>query len=267
MENLLTGDFTTVAIGAALEAGEQLKRGFGTQFGISSKEGSQNLVTDYDYLSQELILKRIRKYFPSHQFLAEEGAFESVNHAEPLWIVDPLDGTVNFARSIPIFAISIAVSISKEIVTGIVYQPLSNELFVAQKGRGAFLNGKQLRISATSKLEEAFIATGFPYNVTSDPLHCIESFDHMARKGVSLRRLGAAAIDLAYVAAGRFDGFWEVGLHPWDMAAGKLLVEEAGGRVSSYGGSPHQIFGYFPLIATNGYLHNQLVDTLKETIA
>lgn len=212
-----------------------------------------------------MILKRIRSHFPTHQFLAEEGSFEDINHREVLWIVDPLDGTVNFVHSIPIFGISIAVSIAKEIVAGVIYQPLSNELFVAQKKGGAFLNGQLLRISRIKELDDAFIATGFPYNVAKNPLHCIESFDFMARKGVSLRRLGAAAIDLAYVAAGRFDGFWEVGLHPWDMAAGKLLVEEAGGRVSLYDGSPHQIFGYFPLIATNGHLHNQLIETLKET--
>ncbi len=266
MEKILTGDFTTTAIGAALEAGEHLKKGFGTHFGISSKEGKQNLVTDYDYLCQDLIIKRIRHHFPSHHVLAEENPDMDVSHKEVTWIVDPLDGTVNFAKSIPFFAVSIAVSIAGEIVVGVVYNPLSAELFVAQKGKGALLNGQLLSVSKIKQFEEAFVATGFPYNVARNPLHCIDCFAHMAKLGVPLRRLGAAALDLAYVAAGRFDAFWEVGLHPWDMAAGKLLIEEAGGQVSDYEGAPHRVFGYLPLVATNGHLHDQLLDTIKETM-
>jgi myo-inositol-1(or 4)-monophosphatase len=248
MEKILTGDVAAVAIGAALEAGECLKRGFGTQFGIFSKEEKQNLVTDYDYLSQELILKHIRRYFPSHQILAEEDPQVDLTDQEVLWIVDPLDGTVNFAKSIPFFAVSIAVAVRGEIIVGVVYNPLGNELFVAQRGGGALLNGQFLAVSKVNQLEEAFVATGFPYNVSLNPLRCIDSFTHMAKLGIPLRRLGAAALDLSYVAAGRFDAFWEVGLYPWDMAAGK----------------PHQIFGYLPLVATNGHLHEDLIQTLQE---
>lgn len=256
-------EFLVVAIEAALEAGELLKKGFGTHFGIFLKEGKRNLVTDYDRLSQEMILKKLRSHFPTHYFLAEEDPKAKINTREVVWLIDPLDGTVNFAHSIPFFAVSIAVAVHGEIVAGVVYHPLGNELFTASKGNGAHLNGLPLTVSKTKKLQEGLLATGFPYNVDENPLHCIEQFSEMARLGIPIRRLGVAALDLSYVAAGRFDGFWEVGLHPWDMAAGKLLVEEAGGRVSHFDGSPHRIFGYFPTVATNGHLHAQLIEKLK----
>ena len=154
------------------------------------------------------------------------------------WIIDPLDGTVNFARNIPVFSVSIAAAIDQKIVCGVVYQPITQELFIAEKDKGAYLNGKQLFVSKVAQFDEALMSTGFPYNVDKNPLHCVEKFAQMQVKGVPIRRLGSAAIDLAYVAAGRYDVFWEVGLHPWDMAAGKLLVEEAGGTVSSLGWFP-----------------------------
>jgi len=254
---------TEVATQAAKEAGELLARGLGTNFAMTTKEGRQNLVTEYDLASQKLIIETIKKTFPDHHFLAEE---EDV-HAHPsdqiLWIIDPLDGTVNFAHGIPFFAVSIAAFMEKEIVCGVVYNPMIDELFVAEKGRGSTLNGNQLQVTKIDQFDKALLATGFPYNAFENPIHCIDRFGKMVAMGNAIRRIGVAALDLAYVAAGRFDGFWECSLHPWDMAAGKLLVEEAGGKVSHYDGSPHPIFAHVPILATNGYLHEQMVEILK----
>lgn len=255
---------TQAAVHAALEAGKLLLSGFGTRYSISSKEGNQNLVTEYDFQSQELIISYLKKQFPDHQFVGEEDKeSQELDPSKITWIIDPLDGTVNFARSIPVFSTSIAAALGTDILTGVVYYPSMDELFVAEKNQGAYLNGKQIFVSDRDRLDRAFMATGFPYDVDKDPLNCIETFTKIAKKGIPIRRLGSAAIDLSYVAAGRFDAFWEVGLHPWDLAAGKLLVEEAGGKVSHYDGSAHRLYGYFPALATNGHLHQKMVDILK----
>jgi myo-inositol-1(or 4)-monophosphatase len=252
-------ELSAIALQAAQQAGALLRSGFGTSFEISSKEGRHNLVTEYDRSSEQLIIETIRSHFPTHAFLAEESGETKKGGSPVVWIIDPLDGTVNFAHGIPIFSISIAAAIGAEVVCGIVYQPLSQELFSAEKGQGAFLKGKQLRVSTANSLEESLLSTGFPYNVEENPLQCVEKFAEMQLKGIPIRRLGSAALDLAYVAAGRFDGFWEVGLHPWDMAAGKLLVEEAGGTVTHWNGSLHTLFGYQTIVATNGRLHQEIV--------
>ncbi|HSX04092.1 MAG TPA: inositol monophosphatase family protein [Rhabdochlamydiaceae bacterium] len=256
---------TFAAVEAALKAGELLLSGFGTDYKISSKSGNQNLVTEYDLASQNLIVSTLKKQFPDHQFLGEEDKIESkLDNSKIVWIIDPLDGTVNFARSIPIFCVSIAAALGKEILTGVVYYPSMNELFVAEKNQGAYLNGKRIAVSQRDRFDISFMATGFPYDVDKDPLKCVERFASIVKKGIPIRRLGSAAIDLSYVACGRFDTFWEVGLHPWDLAAGKLLIEEAGGKVSHYDGREHQLYGYFPTLATNGHLHQKMVDLLKQ---
>lgn len=259
-----TSDFTFIAIQAALSAGQLLRQGFDTKFAIESKRGKQNLVTEYDKRSENHIVDTISKSFPTHAILAEEGGKIRTNKDSFVWIIDPLDGTVNFARSIPVFSISIALVKEKEVISGVVYQPMTNELFIAERGKGAFLNGKPLAVSKIARFEKALMATGFPYNVDQNPLHCIEKFTQIQAKGVPIRRLGSAALDLAYIAAGRFDVFWEVGLHPWDIAAGKLLVEEAKGTVTQWDGSPHPIFGYQTLLATNGFLHQKMVNHLNK---
>lgn len=260
-------DFTLVASLAALQAGDLLKKGFGTHFQIKNKEGKHNLVTEYDTASQDLIIGFIRKHFPSHHFLAEEEmTLDTISSTEITWIIDPLDGTVNFAHGIPQFAISIAAALGKEILSGVIFLPMTQELFIAEKGRGAYLNGTPITVSSVKELEAAFVATGFPYDAHLNPLHCIDRFDKMVRLGLPIRRIGSAAMDLAYLAAGRFDAFWEVGLHPWDMAAGKLLVEEAGGKISHYDGSIHQVYGYLNLVATNSHLHPAMVQLLKEDL-
>lgn len=251
-----------VAIRAALEAGSILLRGFGTLFEISSKPGKHNLVTEYDKLSEKTIISTILKEFPDHSFLAEESGSIS-SHGIVTWIIDPLDGTVNFAKTIPIFSVSIAACIDKQVVCGVVYQPITKELFFAEKGCGSFLNGTSLKVTKTASIQDAFLSTGFPYNVDQDPLHCIETFSSIAKLGSPIRRLGSAAIDLSYVAAARFDAFWEVVLEPWDLAAGMLLIEEAGGKVTRYDGSPIDPLIRGPVIATNTHLHPDMLKRLQ----
>jgi myo-inositol-1(or 4)-monophosphatase len=245
---------------AALHAGAILKQGFGTSFEITSKEGHHNLVTTYDKLAESAIINFLAKKFPSHGFLGEESG--NTKSGDILWIIDPLDGTVNFAHNVPVFSVSIAACYQNQILVGAVYQPMTDELFLAEKGKGSFLNGKPLKVSSQTKLTEAYLATGFPYNVQENPLHCIETFNRLTRKGIPIRRLGSAAIDLSYVAAGRFDGYWEVSLQPWDLAAGLLIVQEAGGEVTRYDGSACNILEAGPVLATNRHLHKQIKEVL-----
>ena len=260
-----SSELLNLAIIAALEAGGLLERGFGTLFEISSKPGKHNLVTEYDKLSEKTIIETISKKFPSHSFLAEESGASSPG-GSVTWIIDPLDGTVNFAKTIPIFCVSIAACVNKEVICGVVYQPITKELFFAEKGKGAFLNGKKLQVTKTTSLEDAFLSTGFPYNVDKNPLHCIEAFASIARLGSPIRRLGSAAIDLSYVASGRFDAFWEVVLEPWDIAAGKLFIEEAGGLVTRYDGTPVDPFTRGPVIAANALIHKEISQRLMSQI-
>ncbi len=263
MPTPLPSEMTFVAIQAALSAGALLRKGFDTVFEIQLKEGKQNIVTEYDKASEKSIISSIFQHFPNHAILAEEGGDIHKGKSSITWIIDPLDGTVNFARNIPVFSISIAAAIDHQIVSGVVYQPITQELFIAEKGKGAYLNGKGICVSKTNEFESALMATGFPYNVDENPLCCIDRFVKIQTKGIPVRRLGSAAIDLCYVAAGRFDAFWEVGLNPWDMAAGKLLIEEAGGKVSHWDGSSHKIFCYDTLLASNGTLHQKMIEHLK----
>lgn len=268
MEKLMTSpaSLTLIAIQAALSAGELLARGFGTSFSMESKAGGrQNLVTEYDHAAEKLIIKFLQEKTPGCAFLAEESGSTPSPHADSsplLWIIDPLDGTVNFAHQIPFFSVSIAAVWEGEIVAGVAYQPLLHELFTATKGEGAFLNGKRLKTSKNSSPNHAIIATGFPTNVEDNPKHCIDTFTHMLRQGFPIRRLGSAVLDLAYIAAGRFDAFWEVSLQPWDIAAGRLIIEEAGGRVTNYAGQSFDPTQPSTLLATNGLLHPLMLEVL-----
>ncbi len=259
-----TSPLTVVAIQAALKAGEILRRGFQTHFQVTSKPGIHNLVTEYDNAAEKSIISTILQHYPSHSILAEESGEEHTKQgADVLWIIDPLDGTVNFAHQIPVFSVSIAVAVHQDVYIGVIYNPLLHELFVAEKAKGAYLNGERLRVSSVDQLIKAFMATGFPYNVNTNPMHCIDRFAEMQAKGIPIRRQGSAALDLAYVAAGRFDAFWELNLNAWDIAAGKLLVEEAGGKVTQYDGSKFSIFSDKMLLATNGHLHDLMIEHLS----
>jgi myo-inositol-1(or 4)-monophosphatase len=255
---------TLIGVEAALQAGDILKRGFGTELTITSKAGRHNLVTEYDLLSERSIIQFIRQNIPSSQFLAEESGNVGKKSSSILWIIDPLDGTVNFAHQIPVFAISIAAQKEGQTVSGVIYQPMSQELFVAEKGIGAFLNGRRIKVSDIKSLDKAFLSTGFPYNLFENPDACIDHFTDVLRAGIPIRRLGAAAIDLAYTAAGRFDGFFETSLAPWDCAAGELLIEEAGGKVTHWNGKKFDLFSKKPLLATNGRIHEPLTAILNK---
>lgn len=254
--------FTLTAIQAALEAGGILQKGFETSFQIDRKEGAHNLVTEYDKLSEETIIKAIKQIFPSHQFLAEESG-KGGKDSEVLWIIDPLDGTVNFAHNIPIFSVSIATMVKGEVVSGVVYHPMLQELFVAEKGRGAYRNGKRLTVAKESSIEKAILVTGFPYNIKENPENCIDHIAYFLSLGVPIRRLGSAALDLSYVAAGRFEGYFEASLQPWDVAAGQLIVEEAGGKVTDYKGNKRDVLDTKSMLASNGHLHSTLLHHLE----
>lgn len=249
-------------ISATHAAGRILADGFGSSFTINSKEGRHNLVTEYDLRCEALLREQLAAILPGSGFLGEEGGATNADAAAQ-WIVDPLDGTVNFAHGIPIFCVSVALQVDGTIVIGVIHHPLLNETFWAVRGEGAWLNGKRLQTSSTTSVHDSILVTGFPYNVQDNPERCIDQFSTVVRLGIPIRRLGSAALDLAYLAAGRFDGFWEVRLHPWDMAAGVLLVEEAGGMVTHYGGRSF-VLAHDSIVATNGHMHDELVHLLED---
>lgn len=256
-------EITNTAMQVALGAGKILLDGFGSDFKIDSKEGRNNLVTEYDKKSEKYIIDTISKAFPTHSFLAEEsGKSQNFHTDDIIWVVDPLDGTVNFAHNLPIFSVSIAAVKNNEILTGVVYHPILNELFVAEKGKGAFLNDKPISVSKNADLATSFLVTGFPYDPNTTHKKCICSFSDFIGMGIPVRRLGSAALDLAYVANGRFDGFWEIKLNPWDVAAGILLVREAGGKVTQYDGTEAGINDE-SLVATNSLIHNDITKVVN----
>jgi myo-inositol-1(or 4)-monophosphatase len=250
---------TLLAIDAALLAGEILRRGFGSHFSIEcKKEGLQNLVTEYDRLSEKTVIEYILHHHPSSHFLAEESGNSGKDSSETLWVIDPLDGTVNFAHGIPFFSVSIAAAQKKQVVSGVIYNPITRELFVSERGKGSFCNGKKIGVSKVSKLQDSYLASGFPYHVNKNPQQCIERTAEVLRIGCPIRLLGSAALDLAYTASGRFDGFFEVSLAPWDVAAGLLILEEAGGRVTHWDRKPFDLFANGNFLATNGLIHDSL---------
>lgn len=245
----------------AIEAGELLKKKFGKVRSINFK-GDINIVTEADCISQEFIRKSIKEKYPDHGILSEED-LEIKPRAPFRWIVDPLDGTTNFAHGLPIFAVSIAVEYENEIITGVVYNPVSKELFWAERGGGAFLGKKRIKVSETDSLSRSLLATGFPYDIREDPNNNLDHFSKFALKAQAIRRLGSAALDLCFVACGRFDGFWELKLFPWDVAAGILIVEEAGGKLSDFKGFPTDIYSR-EIVASNGKIHEEMIKVLNE---
>lgn len=246
----------------AKSAGEIIKNYFGKNFSIEYKSDVKNLVTQADKESEKTIIEFIKKKYPSHGIIAEESGEES-SSAEYLWVIDPLDGTSNFAHGLPIFSVSIGVVFKKEIIIGVVFDIMRDKLYFAEKGSGAFRGDVKLSVSKNSKIEESFLVTGFPYNISENPENAFEKFIAMTKVSRAVRRLGSAAIDFCYVAEGVFDGFWEVHLNPWDICAGKLLVEEAGGLVTDFFGNPIDIFNK-TILASNGIIHNKMIEILKE---
>jgi myo-inositol-1(or 4)-monophosphatase len=250
------------AVQTAREAGRVLAEKFGRALQVSHK-GEIDLVTEADLAAERLIVERIRSYHPRHSILAEEaGEVENIAGADPSfkWIVDPLDGTTNYAHGYPFFCVSIALEHEGRVVVGVVYDPLRDELFAAEQGAGVTLNGRRVRVSEVAELNRALVCTGFPYDVRGRERFA-RHFSAFILRAQSVRRDGAAALDLAYVACGRFEAFYEDGLRPWDVAAGKLLVEEAGGRVTRYDDTPLDIYRS-PLAASNGLVHEEVLRVL-----
>ena len=246
----------------ATQAGAtEILRFFQKSFTVSNKEGVNNLVTEADHASEKAILSVIQKKFPDHQILAEESG-KLVQDSTYKWIIDPIDGTVNFAQGIPLNCVSIGIEYEGEIILGAVYNPHLNEFFVAEKGKGATLNEKPIRVSDKSETIKSCLVTGFPYTYINEPNGPIEVFERFVRKGVSVRRLGSAAIDLCWVACGRLDGFFEQKLEPWDSAAGYLIVEEAGGRVTDFTGQKYSVYQH-KILATNGKIHEEMLEVIN----
>ena len=246
----------------ATQAGAaEIMRFFQQSFTVSNKEGVNNLVTEADHASEKAILSVIKRNFPDHQILAEESGALSQN-SEFKWVIDPIDGTVNFAQGIPLNCVSIGVEHKGDIVMAAVYNPHLNEFFFAEKGKGATLNDKPIRVSQKSVTLHSCLVTGFPYTYINESNGPLEVFERFVRKGVPVRRLGSAAIDLCWVACGRFDGFFEQKLEPWDSAAGFLIVEEAGGRVTDFKGDAFSIYQH-KVVATNGLIHAEMLDVIN----
>jgi myo-inositol-1(or 4)-monophosphatase len=253
--------YLETAVEIAREAGALLANYFERRVRFELT-GEFDLVTEADRASEKLVVERLRTHFPSHAILAEEGGGHE-SSSEYRWYVDPLDGTTNFAHGFPTFNVTLGLQRAGEAVAGVVYDPIRQEMFSAERGAGAYLNGKRIRVSTTRNLGESLASTGFPSRKRSHDVN-IHFYYQVAMASHGVRRTGSAAIDLAYVASGRLDFFWEFGLKPWDMAAGVLLVQEAGGRVSDMHGAPHSINLSPHLLADNGALHEPALAFLSE---
>lgn len=253
-------EFLGAAAEIARQAGALLLPYFHRRVKVEYK-GDVDLVTEADRASEAFILERLRAYFPDHSVMAEETGGRETD-SPYRWYVDPLDGTTNFAHSYPVFCVSIALACREELIAGVVYDPTRDELFAASKGGGATVNGEPIQVSAIRRLEEALVVTGFPSKKRHKNPN-IHFYHEMNMRTHGARRPGSAAIDLAYVAAGRMDCFWEFHLKPWDLAAGKLLVQEAGGRMTDAEGQPHRLDSP-SILASNGHLHAQLLQAFDE---
>ena len=248
-------------INISKQAGSLIREGFGQQFKVDFKTNEINLVTEIDTASEKLITDFIKKKFPSHNILAEESG-ETHNSSEYLWVIDPLDGTTNFAHGLPIFAVSIGLQKNGETIAGVVYDVMQDIVYAAEKGSGATANSVKIKVSENNNLQHSLLVTGFPYNIKENPDKALERFAILSKKSRGIRRLGSAAIDFCYVAKGVFDGFWEVHLNPWDICAGKLIVEEAGGIVTDFDGKPIDIFTK-RILCTNRKIHQMMIEVMK----
>lgn len=251
------------AIQTARDAGRILAERFGRATLQVSNKGEIDLVTEADLAAESFIIERIKSHYPRHSILAEESDASGIQYEGEgsfKWIIDPLDGTTNYAHAYPCFCVSIALERNGRVELGVIHDPIRDETFAAERGEGATLNGRRIRVSDVDDLNNAMLCTGFPYNVR-ELGDFARHFYNFIMHAQAVRRDGSAALDLAYVACGRFDGFWEEGLRPWDVAAGILLIEEAGGRVSYYDGTPFEIYRP-PILASNGLIHEAMMRVL-----
>ena len=258
----MNSPYLEIAVAAARAAGAGLRNKLGRAPGVAFK-GRRDMVTAADLASQKLIIERINEAFPDHSIMAEEEGFSRPQLDGPVWIIDPLDGTTNFVHGLPMYCVSIALAIDGRLEIGVIYDPERDELFTAQRGGGAKCNDQPIRVSGEDRLINGLTATGFAYDLESsiDPVMTRLRGVLLASQG--FRRLGSAALDLAYIAAGRMDVYWEDSIHAWDIAAGCLLVTEAGGRISDLDGSDLDLF-CGRILATNGLLHRTMIDVLAE---
>lgn len=237
--------------------------GYGKALQIEAKQ-HHDFVTEIDKRSEESIIRSIQRAFPDHAILAEESG-QGQSSSACRWIIDPLDGTTNFIHGVPMFAVSIALEVEGELKVGVVYEPVRRELFTAEKGKGAFLNNRRITVSTTAERSRCLLATGFPfrnYELLDDYLSIFKSF--MVQTS-GIRRPGSAALDLCYLACGRFDGFWELNLKPWDIAAGALIIKEAGGRITDFAGG-HHFLNKGNVIGSNASIHSWMLETVKEVL-
>ncbi|PDO09965.1 MAG: inositol monophosphatase [Candidatus Reconcilbacillus cellulovorans] len=262
--------FTAVAVSTAAKAGEWLKTRLGQPTSVQTKSSERDLVTEVDRGTETMIRNLIRTHFPGHAFLGEEGTgagepgavtVEEAAEAEYVWIIDPIDGTTNFIHGFPFFSISLALAYRGEVIVGVIYDPSRDELFVAEKNKGAYVRGRRMSVSRESALGESLLATGFPSRPT-DLERSVAAVAHLAPRVRNIRTAGSAALHLAYVAAGRLSGFFEPGLNAWDVAAGVLLVRESGGTVTDMDGRPFRL-GTRNIVATNGRVHGELLAALR----
>lgn len=265
--------FTAVAINCAAKAGEWIKSKLGNYEKLDIKTSSHDLVTEVDKGAEKLIRRLIMTHFPDHSFLGEEStgvgaaaatsALNEVKQSDYLWIVDPIDGTTNFVHGLPLYSVSIALAHKGEVIVGVIYDPARDELFVAEKGKGAYVHGVRMKVSQEENLESSLIATGFPTDRdVLLPLN-LAGIQAVAPRVRNIRTIGSAALSLAYVATGRLSGFWELNLNAWDLAAGVLLIQESGGKVTDTAGNPYHL-GVRHVLATNGHIHEELQQVLAE---
>lgn len=253
--------FLQVAMAAAKEAGRIQKLHLGDATQVEYK-GEVNPVTEIDRLCEKTIARMILDAFPDHDVLTEETPFEGKG-SPWRWIVDPLDGTTNYFHGYPCYAVSIGLEVEGVMEMGVAYHPVLDELFYAERGKGAFLNKDRIRVSRVNLLDRSFLCTGFPYVLREDPDLYLSYFREFIIRSFALRRPGSAVLDLCYLAAGRFDGFWELRLHAWDVAAGSLIVTEAGGKVTDFRGQPFNIYSD-EILASNGWIHQEMLQVMKE---
>lgn len=248
-------------IKAAIESGKILKENFAGKFEITSKDVISNLVTEIDKKSEEKIFEIIKQDYPGHYILSEE-AGAIVQESEYKWIIDPIDGTVNYAHAIPLTCVSIAVEKNGEVILGAVHNPISGEFFFAEKNEGAFLDDKKISVSEIDDVKRSLLVTGFPYDSNRYKPNPVELFRKFIMESIPIRRLGSAALDLCWTACGRFEGFWEYNLNAWDVAAGYLILQEAGGKLSNFKGEKYSIYGK-EILATNGLVHSQMLSIIN----
>ena len=244
----------------AREAGAILLDYASRDFAITNK-GRINLVTEADHASEDHIKKAILANYPDHQILAEESGVHA-SSSDYIWIIDPLDGTTNFAHGVPCYGVSIGIEYQGKMIAGVIYDPSQDDVYAAERGSGAFRNGVRIKASGVKRLEEALLVSGFPYDVREQMNRYLPAWEAFLASAQGVRRLGAASIDMCYVACGYFDGFWEFGLNPWDTAAGWVLIEEAGGKVTKTNGLPFEN-ARPDLLATNGLIHEQMMEVLE----